>query len=228
MIEDVDLFDAGPVTYPAYDGTDVKARAVELRSIFPEGIPEKLQRFIPAELRDGIEDTPNDPGDGGDDGDADDMEECSCRCRACYSGDHEECDDYMAECPDAQRCGDMAAMRSAEVAREKRDGKKTKRVDGEDLPMSAFAYVGDETLTKTWHLPIKFSTDAKTTSHIRNALSRFNQTDMPDATKKAAAWKKIVAAAKAHGIHVSGESNSAPLSLELAKARTRLAQLSLQ
>ncbi len=239
-IEDVDLFDVSPVTYPAYEGTDVKARAIELRAVFEDGIPEKLGSHLP-DLRELIDarDAITDPDNDGDDdtnpaGDTDkDMEECSCRCRACYGGDHEECDDYMETCPDAQRCGDMAGMRAAEGVRETRDGKKTKRVDGEDLSASAFLYVGDTTKTDTWALPCKFSTEEKTKAHLRDALSRFGQTKKIPADKKAGVYKELVAKCKEHGIHVAGEDggqNSTDLiSLEQAKARTETlrAQLSL-
>lgn len=239
-IEDVDLFDVSPVTYPAYEGTDVKARAIELRAVFPEGVPDSVKAHASPELRQLIDagplgGTPTDPGDDGDDDttpadDPDkDMEECSCRCRACYGGDHEECDDYMATCPDAQRCGDMAAMRSAALAREKRDGAKTKRVDGEDLTASAFAYVGDPNDTSTWKLPIKFSTEEKTVSHLRNALARFGQTQGIPASEKPKVLAKIKAAANAHGIHVGDEAKAADIiSLEQAKARTRMAEITLQ
>lgn len=48
-IEDVDLYDVGPVTYPAYAGTDVNARALELRSVmFPDGVPSSLLRLVPS------------------------------------------------------------------------------------------------------------------------------------------------------------------------------------
>ena len=82
---------------------------------------------------------------------------------------------------------------------------KTKRVAGEDLPSSAFAYVGDPEDTSTWKLPIKFSTDEKTKSHIRNALSRFNQTQGIPAGERSKVYQRIVSAAKQHGIDVSDE-----------------------
>lgn len=86
---------------------------------------------------------------------------------------------------------------------------KTKRVAGEDLTADCFAYVGDKDDTSTWKLPIKFSTDAKTKSHVRNALARFNQTKgIPD-DEKAKVKAKIVAAAKKHGIEVSDEAEKA-------------------
>lgn len=83
--------------------------------------------------------------------------------------------------------------------------KKTKRVDGEDLEKSAFAYRPDDKL-ENWKLPIKFSTDEKTKKHIRNAISRWSSTDMPDAAEKSAARGRIKSAAKANDIDVSDDS----------------------
>lgn len=45
-IEDLDLFDVGPVTYPAYEGTSVSAR-----SLWPAGVPEEVRSHV-AEFRD--------------------------------------------------------------------------------------------------------------------------------------------------------------------------------
>jgi hypothetical protein len=77
---------------------------------------------------------------------------------------------------------------------------RTKRVAGEDLPASAFAYVGDPERTATWKLPIKFSTEEKTKTHIRNALARFNQTEGIPESERAKVKAKIMAAAKRYGI----------------------------
>lgn len=95
---------------------------------------------------------------------------------------------------------EMVKIRSIE----KGEG-KTRRVAGEDLPASAFAHIGDSEDTSTWKLPIKFSTDEKSASHIRNALARFGQTEGLSSEDKARAKAKIVAAAREHGIEVSGE-----------------------
>jgi hypothetical protein len=68
------------------------------------------------------------------------------------------------------------------------------------LRSSQFAYVdkqGEE------HLPINDE------SHIRNAMARWNQTEFDSATAKERARKKIVSAAKRHGIEVSDDSNVA-------------------
>jgi uncharacterized protein len=78
---------------------------------------------------------------------------------------------------------------------------RTKRVDGKDLPASAFAFVGDPDKTETWKLPIH---DA---DHVRNALARFDQTEgLGD--KKAAVKAKIMAAAKKFGIDASGDRSA--------------------
>ena len=70
----------------------------------------------------------------------------------------------------------------------------------DDLRSNQFAYIdkdGGE------HLPIHDE------SHVRNAMARWNQTDFQSATAKEEARKKIVRAAKRHGIEVSEDSNVA-------------------
>lgn len=87
----------------------------------------------------------------------------------------------------------------------KRAQGKTKRVDGEDLSADAFLVVGDKNDTSTWKLPVKFSTDEKTASHLRNALARFGQLKGVSEEEKKAAWSKLVKLCKAHDIEVSEE-----------------------
>jgi D-tyrosyl-tRNA(Tyr) deacylase len=68
------------------------------------------------------------------------------------------------------------------------------------LRKDQFAYVdskGGE------HLPINDD------EHIRNAMARFNQTDFESKSAKERARKRIVSAAKRHGIEVSDDSNVA-------------------
>lgn len=68
------------------------------------------------------------------------------------------------------------------------------------LRSNQFAYVdrdGGE------HLPIHDE------SHVRNALARFSQTDFESSSAKEGARRKIVSAAKRHGIEVSEDSNVA-------------------
>jgi hypothetical protein len=70
--------------------------------------------------------------------------------------------------------------------------------DRDELRSSQFAYVdrdGGE------HLPIHDE------SHVRNAISRFNQTDFESKTAKEEARKKILRAAERHGIDVDEDAN---------------------
>jgi HK97 family phage prohead protease len=130
-IEEVDeLFDVGPVTYPAYTGT-----SVGIRSLWPNGVPAEIRTHVPQ-------------------------------------------------------------LRSD-------DGEKTKRVDDEDLTRDCFLLVGDPDKTDTWELPWKFSTAAKTKSHLRDALSRFNQVEgfSEEALKRA--WKKLLTLCDHYGIDVA-------------------------
>lgn len=92
----------------------------------------------------------------------------------------------------------------------------TKRVDGENLTSNAFIYVGDEEKTDTWHLPWHFAEEEKTKSHLRDALARFDQTEIP-ASEKPAARAKLVRLCKEHGITVADKDKKA------AKALARLA-----
>jgi hypothetical protein len=67
----------------------------------------------------------------------------------------------------------------------------------EDLDRDQFAYVdrdGGE------HLPIHDE------SHVRNAISRFSQTDFQSQNAKEEAARKIMRAAKRHGIDVDEDS----------------------
>jgi len=70
----------------------------------------------------------------------------------------------------------------------------------DDLRQDQFAYVdskGEE------HLPIHDE------SHVRNAMARWNQTNFESKTAKEEARKKILAAAKRHGIEVSADDKIA-------------------
>ena len=68
------------------------------------------------------------------------------------------------------------------------------------LRRNQFAYVDSD---GGEHLPINDE------SHIRNAMARWNQTEFESATAKENARKKIVGAARRHGIEVSDDSNVA-------------------
>ncbi len=74
-------------------------------------------------------------------------------------------------------------------------------VSGLKVKREDFAYAPPGSSPSEWKLPIH---DA---SHVRNALARYNQTDVP-ASEKEGVWRKIVAAAKKFGIEVSAEKSS--------------------
>ena len=64
----------------------------------------------------------------------------------------------------------------------------------------SFAYIDKD---DERHLPINDE------NHVRNAISRFDQTDFESTTAKHAAARKIMAAARRHGIDVDDESDVA-------------------
>ncbi|TMG53954.1 MAG: hypothetical protein E6H84_10135 [Chloroflexi bacterium] len=63
----------------------------------------------------------------------------------------------------------------------------------EKMPKSRFAYVDAR---GEGHLPLNDE------SHVRNAMARWNQTEFESASDKESARKKIVSAAKRHGIEI--------------------------
>lgn len=65
------------------------------------------------------------------------------------------------------------------------------------------------------HLPLNDE------SHVRNAMARFNQTAFPSTTAKESARRKVVAAAKKHGIEVSKDDNVAKPKRGLRAVRTK-------
>jgi hypothetical protein len=65
--------------------------------------------------------------------------------------------------------------------------------DRNRLKDSSFAWIDDK---GERHLPINDE------EHVRNAIARFNQTEFDEPGAKSAAARKILAAAKEHGIDV--------------------------
>ena len=72
--------------------------------------------------------------------------------------------------------------------------------DRKKLRKGQFAYVDRE---GTGHLPINDE------AHVRNAIARWNQTDFPSRTAKEQARRKILAAARRHGIDVADDDKVA-------------------
>ena len=77
---------------------------------------------------------------------------------------------------------------------------------------SVFAYVD---ANGEGHLPLNDE------SHVRNAMARFNQTAFPSTSAKESARRKVVAAAKKHGIEISKDDNIAKPATSLRGVRTR-------
>lgn len=82
----------------------------------------------------------------------------------------------------------------------------------EKLRKSDFAYVDDE---GEGHLPIHDE------SHVRNAIARFNQTEFESKAAKERARKRIVRAAKRHGIEIGDDSEVAEPVTSLRAASTK-------
>lgn len=76
-------------------------------------------------------------------------------------------------------------------------------VSGEKVHRSDFAYAPEGSEPSEWKLPIH---DA---SHVRNALARFNQTELPE-TSKAEVHAKIMRAAKKFGVDDGKTASDAP------------------
>ena len=77
------------------------------------------------------------------------------------------------------------------------------QLDTEDrnrLHDESFAWIDDK---GERHLPINDE------AHVRNAIARFDQTEFDDPDAKASAARKILAAAKKHGIDVSDSDDVA-------------------
>jgi hypothetical protein len=72
--------------------------------------------------------------------------------------------------------------------------------DRKKLNKRDFAYVDRE---GTGHLPINDE------SHIRNAMARWNQTDVPSKAAREQARRKILAAARRHRIDISDDDKVA-------------------
>jgi hypothetical protein len=120
--------------------------------------------------------------------------------------------------PAAGVLSDADVVRLAKAVAALAKDAKTKRVGGEDLGASDFAYVGDPDDTSTWKLPVH---DA---AHAKDALSRFSQTEGIPAADKSKVARRLVSAAKKHGIDAEGfaeEHAKAAFSRALAK-RARL------
>ena len=106
-IEDVDLFDVGPVTFPAYTATSVdvkaaRARAGELaeaRGLFPDGVPADVGRYI--ERRAAVlEARPARPARRRRAASSGEPGYCTCDCPECMDGNCADCSHVDCDCMD--------------------------------------------------------------------------------------------------------------------------------
>src|SRR5437899_6699801 len=84
--------------------------------------------------------------------------------------------------------------------------------DREKLDKRQFAYVDR---SGEGHLPLNDET------HVRNAMARWNQTEFESASAKNSARRKIVAAARKHGIEIAKDDKIAHPSHALRAATTK-------
>ena len=80
------------------------------------------------------------------------------------------------------------------------------------MPKSVFAYVDRR---GEGHLPLNDET------HVRSAMARWNQTAFSSVTAKESARRKIVSAARKHGIEVSKDDRIAHRAASVRAAHTR-------
>lgn len=95
IIEEIEnLYDVGPVTYPAYDGTSVSPRMrAEARTavLAIDNLPLEIRARVMGRKK------------------ADDAETCKCRCVACARDNNcEACTDHMVDCGDEENCRCMS------------------------------------------------------------------------------------------------------------------------
>lgn len=80
------------------------------------------------------------------------------------------------------------------------------------MPKSVFAYVDAR---GEGHLPLNDE------SHVRNAMARWNQTEFSSESAKETARRKIMSAARKHGIEISEDDKVARPTSSLRAATTR-------
>jgi HK97 family phage prohead protease len=107
-IQDVDLYDVGPVTFPAYDATSVGTRddrglrmisGARVRELWPAGVPDEFRGRV---IRGVWQPAPR-PGRARGRRSAERSAEpglCTCECAQCLAGDCENCSHADCDCLD--------------------------------------------------------------------------------------------------------------------------------
>jgi hypothetical protein len=103
---------------------------------------------------------------------------------------------------------------------------KTKKVAGVDLPMSAFAFVGNQDDTDSWQVPLFVRGDTcKTANLIKNAIHRFwGMKHIPDELR-GHVWQRIIGAALAHGIECNAKFEAKPERRPEVQAEVKASEL---
>jgi hypothetical protein len=118
----VRTFDVSPVTFPAYTGTDV-----DMRTLFPEGVPGEIRRHVPALDRRALK---KERADGDPDG-MQKRSSCNCQCASCLAGNCDSCDQGDA-------CMEDNCMHAGESSDHKvRAGKRSAARAAKAEPISA-------------------------------------------------------------------------------------------
>lgn len=103
-IDDVDLFDVGPVTFPAYTATSVDVRAAlgELgRALWPAGLPGDVRRHLFDVEKHQARGRPAAPGSRRRSArNSAEPGYCTCDCAECMDGDCENCSHVECDCAD--------------------------------------------------------------------------------------------------------------------------------
>jgi len=165
---------------------------------YPEtaaGLSRSLPASMPLELRNRILRAADDDEEDG---------KCDCTCAFCRGGACDECTNESCDDPD---CIDCPMQEDTRGNRGGAAGAKTKKVDGEELPQSAFIIHGDPDDTSTWKLPVRFSTLAKSESHVREAVQLFPTLKDVSDDEKERAWSELKAIAKKYKIDVDDEDD---------------------
>jgi hypothetical protein len=89
---------------------------------------------------------------------------------------------------------------------------KLREKQRKSMPKDVYAYVDSN---GEGHLPLNDET------HVRNAMARWNQTEFESASAKNSARRKIVAAARKHGIEIAKDDKIAHPSRALRAATTK-------
>lgn len=106
-LREVDCFDCSPVTFPAYTGASSGLRAAEeLRTMFPDGLPESLTNEPKKKQKRNAE--------------------CECDCPECEDGDCMNCSD--PECDDPN-CEGSRSEKPGEIKTKAVDGKNLRASD---------------------------------------------------------------------------------------------------